>query len=37
MKEAVSDMILNWPPLYKEKITDAKTALSRIRRGAAWW
>ncbi|MRR17259.1 MAG: GNAT family N-acetyltransferase [Deltaproteobacteria bacterium] len=27
-------MILNWPPLYKEKITDAKTALSRIRRGA---
>ncbi|MFZ2417669.1 MAG: GNAT family N-acetyltransferase [Smithellaceae bacterium] len=34
MKEAVSDMILNWPPLYKEKITDAKTALSRIRRGA---
>src|SRR5512145_621416 len=34
MKEAVSDMILNWPPLYKEKLTDAKTALSRIRRGA---
>jgi acyl-CoA hydrolase/GNAT superfamily N-acetyltransferase len=27
-------MILDWPKTYKEKLTDAKTALSRIRRGA---
>ncbi len=27
-------MILDWPKMYKEKITDAQTALSRIRRGA---
>ena len=27
-------MILDWPKMYKEKITNAQTALSRIRRGA---
>ncbi|MDQ5987005.1 MAG: hypothetical protein CSYNP_02741 [Syntrophus sp. SKADARSKE-3] len=27
-------MILNWRDTYKERLTDAKTALSRIRRGA---
>ena len=27
-------MILNWHDTYKERLTDAKTALSRIRRGA---
>ncbi|HQL00873.1 MAG TPA: GNAT family N-acetyltransferase [Smithellaceae bacterium] len=27
-------MILDWPKLYKEKLTDAYSALSRIRRGS---
>jgi len=27
-------MILDWPKIYKEKLTDAESALSRIRRGA---
>lgn len=27
-------MILDWPKVYKEKLTDAPSALSRIRRGA---
>ncbi|MCK7507319.1 MAG: GNAT family N-acetyltransferase [Desulfobacterales bacterium] len=27
-------MILDWPKMYKEKLTDAQSALSRIRRGA---
>ncbi len=27
-------MILNWSDTYKERLTDARTALSRIRRGA---
>ena len=27
-------MILNWHDTYKERLTDARTALSRIRRGA---
>ena len=27
-------MILDWPKQYKEKLTDARSALSRIRRGA---
>jgi len=27
-------MILNWPRTYKEKLTDAQSALSKIRRGA---
>lgn len=27
-------MILNWQKTYKERLTDARTALSRIRRGA---
>jgi len=27
-------MILNWQESYKQKLTDAQTALSRIRRGA---
>ncbi len=27
-------MILDWPKIYKEKLTDAQSALSRIRRGA---
>ncbi len=27
-------MILDWPKMYKEKLTDAHTALAKIRRGA---
>jgi acyl-CoA hydrolase/GNAT superfamily N-acetyltransferase len=27
-------MILDWPDIYKERLTDAQSALSRIRRGA---
>ena len=27
-------MILNWQDTYKERLTDARTALSRIRKGA---
>jgi len=27
-------MILDWPDVYKERLTDARTALSRIRRGS---
>ncbi|MBP7139088.1 MAG: acetyl-CoA hydrolase, partial [Syntrophaceae bacterium] len=27
-------MILNWQDTYKERLTDARSALSRIRRGA---
>ncbi len=27
-------MILDWPKLYKEKLTDAQSAISKIRRGA---
>ncbi len=30
----MSDMIHNWLSIYKEKLTDAKTALSCIRRGS---
>jgi hypothetical protein len=30
----MADMILDWPKMYKEKLTDAHTALAKIRRGA---
>lgn len=33
-KERMSDMKLDWRETYKEKLTDAQIALSRIRRGA---